>query len=209
MKTRERILHTARNLFNQKGWSRITTNHIAAEMGISPGNLYYHFQNKEEIVREIFEEWVGSFDLLWQREEDRLAELSALAEIVDRSCELFYDYRFFYMELTTILARDPELSKRYLKNRKLRFKDIAYVISHIESLGLTSSPLSEEERESLINIFWTNSEFIISAMYIYGDAITAESIKKRLIQLGFIFKPYLKKEIWQGLMDLVNPSLNK
>ncbi|HGY0963944.1 TPA: TetR/AcrR family transcriptional regulator, partial [Vibrio cholerae] len=54
MKTKDRIVHAALELFNQQGERNITTNHIAAHIEISPGNLYYHFRNKQEIVRDIF-----------------------------------------------------------------------------------------------------------------------------------------------------------
>ena len=54
MKTRDKIVFAALDLFNENGERNITTNHIAAHIEISPGNLYYHFNNKQEIVREIF-----------------------------------------------------------------------------------------------------------------------------------------------------------
>ncbi len=54
MKTRDKIVYAALELFNEHGERSITTNHIAEHIEISPGNLYYHFRNKQEIVRDIF-----------------------------------------------------------------------------------------------------------------------------------------------------------
>ena len=51
---RERIVVASLQLFNELGTHTVSTNHIAAHLSISPGNLYYHFANREEIIRAIF-----------------------------------------------------------------------------------------------------------------------------------------------------------
>ncbi len=51
--TRERILEAARRLFNEKGYAATTVVEIAASVGISQGNLTYHFPTKRDLVTEL------------------------------------------------------------------------------------------------------------------------------------------------------------
>ena len=57
--TKEKIIETSINLFNEKGCLNTSTRHIADELGISVGNLYYHFKNKEDILIDIFINYVN------------------------------------------------------------------------------------------------------------------------------------------------------
>jgi AcrR family transcriptional regulator len=59
--TKSRILDAALALFNERGTSNVTTNHIAEALGMSPGNLYYHYRNKAEIVRGLFARIMGEW----------------------------------------------------------------------------------------------------------------------------------------------------
>ncbi len=95
MKTREKIVHAALELFNQHGERSITTNHIADHIDISPGNLYYHFRNKQEIVREIFalyaQELIERFTPVQENQES----LVLLKRYLDSIFTLMWKYRFF------------------------------------------------------------------------------------------------------------------
>ena len=62
VKTSERIVQTSLELFNQQGERSVSTNHIAAHMEISPGNLYYHFPNKQAIIAVLFREYEALVD---------------------------------------------------------------------------------------------------------------------------------------------------
>ena len=64
--TRGRILNTALGLFNEQGTAAVSTNHVAAEAGLSPGNLYYHFTDKQEIIRALHERYAAANEDLWE-----------------------------------------------------------------------------------------------------------------------------------------------
>ena len=57
---KEDILETATKLFNEKGCMKTSTRHIADELGINVGNIYYYFKNKEEIIIYIYETYMES-----------------------------------------------------------------------------------------------------------------------------------------------------
>jgi AcrR family transcriptional regulator len=73
--TRERILDASLAMFNAQGEPNVTTNHIADELGISPGNLYYHYRNKDDIVERLFARYEARMDDALSVPEGRLPKL--------------------------------------------------------------------------------------------------------------------------------------
>lgn len=94
MKTKEKIIVTALNLFNQEGTDRVSTNHIADAAGISPGNLYYHFSNKEEIIRAICERLFATWDEVFALPDDRPPTLEDVQILVRLNFEVSWEDAF-------------------------------------------------------------------------------------------------------------------
>jgi AcrR family transcriptional regulator len=112
-RTRERILENALALFNRHGEPSVTTAHIADEMNISPGNLYYHFRNKDEIIGELFDAFASSVALLLAGPSSRGADVEDLWLFMHVLFEQMWEYRFFFRDLDEITSRAPQLAARF------------------------------------------------------------------------------------------------
>ena len=125
MNNRDRILDAALALFNASGTAAVSTNHIAAALGISPGNLYYHFRNREEIIRALFERLFAAWDTGLALPADRVPTLDDLQGLVRENYRIIWDYRFAYRELIALLRHDPELAARFQAVRERGYAGFA------------------------------------------------------------------------------------
>lgn len=112
-KTRDRIIETSLALFNAQGERNVTTNHIAAHLGISPGNLYYHFANKPAIVAELFGQYEARVDQFLRLPPEREMQVQDKAVYLEALLDAMWDYRFLHRELEGLLDADAALAERY------------------------------------------------------------------------------------------------
>ena len=159
MSTRERIIDTAVALFNEEGTAAVSTNHIAKAAGISPGNLYYHFRNKEEIIRAIY----GRLRPIWEATvsvpTDRLPTLADLERIIDDHFRILWDYRFFYREMPALLRRDPELMASYHEVREAGLANVEGLLRVFTLVGVLDVPDPDQALPELARIIWILADF--------------------------------------------------
>ena len=111
MKTRERILQTALQLFNQQGEPNVSTLEIANELEISPGNLYYHFHGKEPLVLELFERFQSEMAQLLDPPADAELDVEDYWLFLHLIVERLAQYRFLFQDLSNLAGRRPKLAR--------------------------------------------------------------------------------------------------
>ena len=113
--TRQRILDCSLAMFNAQGEPTVTTNHIADELEISPGNLYYHFRNKDDIIEQLFAVYEQRMDAALAAPDGRLPGLEDVWLQLHLVFECIWDYRFLYRDLVDILSRNRRLRMRFAR----------------------------------------------------------------------------------------------
>lgn len=190
MSRKEDILEAARELFNENGTQSSTTNHIAKAMGISPGNLHYHYKNREEIVRLLY---------IKMRSETKLSveelpkSLAVLHEHEKLLIEIQWKYRFFFKEMLSLFSRDAELEELYIKDNIAHRRRIRQVMNNLilsEELNIAD----EEDIDFLVDSISLSWQFYSSFLHTIGEELNAHSVQNVIKYTTAAMKPYLNKK---------------
>ncbi|KEI70220.1 TetR/AcrR family transcriptional regulator [Endozoicomonas elysicola] len=151
-KTRDKILNAALQLFNEQGERVVTTNHIASHIGISPGNLYYHFRNKEAIILALFEDFQQTLIEEIVLPAGKGITLEDKQQYLEALLAGMWQYRFIFRDLHGAVARSEELRTMYQGFARLCISMIVQVFKGLVTSGLMKA--SDEEIEALaLNTF--------------------------------------------------------
>jgi AcrR family transcriptional regulator len=203
--TKDRIVDAAIHLFNKDGVGAVTTNHIAAHLGISPGNLYYHFKNKEEIVRQAFDRMNAEADEIWTVEA-KLGPAN-FHRMLTGNLALYAKYTFFARELPAMMRADPILKKKFRKIHEERMEQLERAIMPMIDLGLLKDPGGKEDVRMLIESAWIIGLFGLPYGELVGGASTEAEISKSARLVLHLFKPYMEPIAYKALVLMIETAL--
>jgi AcrR family transcriptional regulator len=194
MGTRERIVEAATRLFNESGTAAVSTNHVAREAGISPGNLYYHFRNKEEIIRAIFGRMIATWEATFEPAYDRAPNLSDMRAVLNETYLVLWEYRFFYREFVALMRRDPELGRRYRAVRERGLANTEFLLGLFVEGGVLREPGDPTAVPKLAKMFWLIAEFWLPFVEMGEEAVGPERLQEGVELMMQILKPYMTEE---------------
>ena len=188
--TRQRILDTSLAMFNGQGEPNVTTNHIADELEISPGNLYYHFRNKDDIIEHLFQRYEERMDSALVAPEGRLPNLEDIWLQLHLVFECIWEYRFLYRDLVDILSRNRQLRIRFARILKRASANATTVMRGLVQAGVMRASATEIECTAtnilVIATFWLNYASV------RGDKDEQQAIRQGIVQVMMLLSPILR-----------------
>ncbi len=191
MRTRDKIIQASIELFNQHGERQITTNHIAAHLGISPGNLYYHFRNKNDIIVNIFAEYTQLLDHSFKPPSDEEDVLANFANYFDSIFELMWRFNFLYANLPDILARSEDLQKKYSDVHEHLIDKIINLVTWLKQNDIVE--IDDEDIPGFANALKLTVTFWVSYLKVQAPNVTINKSKayEGVLMILLQFKPYI------------------
>ena len=191
MKTKDKIIATAINLFNLHGTKAISTNHIAKEMGISPGNLYYHFRSKNDIIRSISDNFSNELGSVFKIQLDTISDFSSnLTSLFNRFFKIQQSYQFLFLEGVHLTKQDSRLLDNYTNLRNLIKKGYRELLSNLVKIKIMKKQ-SLHIIDDLLDTQWIIMWYWINHTVLDRNIYDDFQIKKG-IKLSFsIIKPQL------------------
>ncbi len=204
-RTAERILEVTLELFNRFGEPNVSTTLISAELGISPGNLYYHYPAKDELINSLFERYERSLgELLSASEgvrnvEDAWFFLHSLFEII-------WEYRFLYRDLNDLLSKNRLLETRFQTVLKNKSRAVRHLLDGMSRHGAVSIDARESEPTAtsmvVVLTYWLSFEYVRDPR----NALEPDNAQQALLRGAHhvlnLLAPYLEATQRQHLMTL-------
>jgi AcrR family transcriptional regulator len=194
-RTRERILELSLRLFNDFGEPNVNTTLISEEMNISPGNLYYHFKNKDDIINCIFQQFEREIDKLLSVPQDRQANVEDAWLFLHVLFELVWKYRFFYRDLNNLLANNRTLEVKFKQLLTQKVSVARALCQGLQKAGeLAASPREIEALATnmvVVATYWLSYSYVLDPRRFNEPEVVGAAVQRGCYQVMALTAPYL------------------
>ena len=162
-RTAERILEVTLALFNRFGEPNVSTTLISAELGISPGNLYYHYPAKDELINTLFDRYERSLNELLNASDD-VRNVEDAWFFIHTLFELIWQYRFLYRDLNDLLSKNRRLETHFqavLKHKERAALALLDGMNHSGAMSLDSRQAQPVATSMVVLLtYWLSFEYV-------------------------------------------------
>ena len=191
-RTRERILETSLRLFNDFGEPNVTSTTIADELNISPGNLYDHFRNKDEITNPIFAEFEREIDATLAVPTRRRADVEDIWLFLHVMFELVWRYRFLYRDLNDLLSRNRTLEIHFKQILERKVRTASALLEGLADAGDLEATAAEVPALAtnmvVVATYWLSFEYVRSPR----NFAEGEVVARGAFQVMSMVAPFLR-----------------
>jgi|GEM_PF-1115634 len=212
---REKIIEGARRLMNREGSSATGTTRMAEALEISPGNLYYHFKSREEIVARIYERLEATFrEGLVAGTGDGITP-ERFADFYIVAIGIAWDYRFFFASQTDLLAADDALARRHRELQAWSLNALEEIVALLEKQGTALLPKARGEAARLRKSIALNTWLLWISWISFVKVEKAESdlvrgdMARGAVQMFDLFSPWLDTEFEKAARKILNSELER
>lgn len=202
--TRELILLTSLALFNESGEPNVSTNHIADEADISPGNLYYHFHRKEDITLELFKRYLLHVQPLLEPDENAVLDVEDLWLRLHLIFEAMGRFRFLFRDLTDLYTRIRNLQRAFHGLLGRQHDTLKSLFRGLQHNGVMQ--ISEHDSDVLADNMLLLMTYWIPFAQVRGDPGLADGkvLSESVARVLHLALPYMREPEASHLKALAN-----
>ena len=205
-RTAERILDVSLELFNRFGEPNVSTTLISAELSISPGNLYYHYQAKDDLINRLFDRYEQSLNSLLSA-SDEVRNIEQAWRFIHALFELIWQYRFLYRDLNDLLSKNRRIEVQFqaiLINKNHAIMTMFKSLSQAGVLIMNASETDSTATSMVVLLsYWLNFEYVRNPRQALEPQNAQVALRRGANQVLNLLHAYLEKNHRADLQVLI------
>jgi AcrR family transcriptional regulator len=210
-RTKERILAVALEMFNTLGAPQVTTNALADELGISPGNLYYHYRNKDDIINQLFAQYESVIDELLEMPENGMPNVEDAWLFLHVLFEAIWKFRFLYRDLNDLLTTNRKLEMKFqsvLRRKEALARGLTLALARSGELSANEVEIGALSRNMVVvATYWLSYEYAKNPRHFNDPATGSAALARGAYHVLSLVAPFMKPQSRAHLTALAQAYL--